>query len=237
MPNPRVTPKRAPVSPGRDSRFTLKTNPDQNREWWVYYEPQGADPIPADQAHPDLVELLTVLKGSEGHGPGGGFSINEHSQVIARTSPSGGHQDQAAVHVIGIENGDVVKYANAITFQGGSLDPANTPDEGDPWPGPACGTTYTFAAPDARRAPFHRLDDVRIEVNGAPVFLSAHCGLPSYPPSTGPLRDFLMALRRQIPGGGRFRVNERGRAFTSEGNRFIGIVPLGDWFRPIQAAD
>jgi hypothetical protein len=225
------------VSPGRDARFTLKTNRDQDNQWWVHYEPQGADPIPADQAHPELVELLTVLKGSEGQGPGGGFTINEHSQVIARTSPAGGYQGQAAVHIIGIQNGAVVTYTNPITFHGGALNPSSTPAEGDAWPGPACGTTYTFAAQSAPRAPFHKLHDVRIEVDGAPVFLSSHCGLASYPPATGPLADFLAALRRQIPDGGRFRVNKCGRAFTSDGNRFVGTVPLQQWFRPILPTD
>src|SRR5205823_4781391 len=137
MPTPRVTPKRAPVSPGRDSRFTLRRNSDQDNQWWVYYEPQGADPIPADQAHPELVDLLTVLKGSEGQGPGGGFTINEHSQIIARTSPAGGYQDQAAVHIVGIQNGVIVTYTNVITFQDGALDPSATPGVGDLWSGPA----------------------------------------------------------------------------------------------------
>lgn len=235
MTNPRVTPKRAPVSPGRDSRFTLRRNPEG--VWWVNYEPQGARPIPADQAHPDLVELLGVLKGSEGHEAGGGFSITEHSQVVARTSPAGGYGNQAAVHIVGIENGAVVTYANVITFSGGTLDPSATPNVGSPWTGPACGTTYKFAAPDARRAPFHNLDDVRIEVNGVNVFLSSHCGIAPYPPAAGPLADFLTSLRTLLPTGGRFRVNERGRAFTSNDNLFIGVVPLQNWFRPISPTD
>lgn len=237
MTTPRVTPKRAPVSPGRDARFTLRRNPDQDNEWWVHYEPPGADPIPADQAHPELVDLLTILKGSEGQGPGGGFTINEHSQVIARTSPAGGYQNQAAVHIVGIQSGAVATYGDVITFQGGSLDPRATPTTGGLWPGPACGTTYTLAAQAAPRAPFHKLDDVRIEVNGADVFLSQECGVVPYPPTTGPLADFLAALRGQLPNGGRFRVNEHGRAFTSNGNRYIGVVPIQQWFRPISPVD
>jgi hypothetical protein len=237
MPTPRVTPKRAPVSPGRNSRFTLRRNFDQGGQWWVFHEPLGADPIPADQPHLELVELLGILKESEGQEAGGGFSINEHSQVIARTAPAGGYQNQQAVHIVGIRNGEVVAYTNLITFHGGMLDPSATPTVGDPWPGPACGTTYTFAAPNAPRAPLHNRDDIRIEVNGADVFLSGQCGIAPYPPTVGALATFLTELRALLPTGGRFRVNERGRAFTSNENLFVGVVPLDNWFRPILPSD
>src|SRR5205807_1841314 len=128
--------KHAPVSPGRDSRFTLRHNPDQDNAWWVYYDQQGADPIPADKPHTELVELVNFLKETEGTGLGGGFSITEHSQVLARMTPTGGYSDQNAIHVVGIAQGSIVCYSQKITFQGGSLNPDVTPAEGDPWPGP-----------------------------------------------------------------------------------------------------
>jgi len=55
----------------------------------------------------------------------------------------------------------------------------------------------------------------------------------TYPPTTGALADFLAALRRQLLQGGRFRVNEHGRAFTADQNIFIGNVPLASWFPPL----
>jgi hypothetical protein len=237
MPTSRVTPKRAPVCPGRNSRFTVRHNATQGNAWWVYYEPQGAPPIPADQPHPELVSLVNFLKESEGTSPGGSFSITEHSQVVARMMPTGGYSHQNAIHVVGIHGGNVMSYHQSITFDGGSLNPAATPDVGDPWPGPRCGTTYTFSAPEGRRPPSHNLDEIRIEVDGSNVQLSSQLAGAPYPPASGPLASFLTTLRLHLPSGGRFRVNEHGRAFTAEGNIFVGTVPLTHWFQPISALD
>ena len=124
-----------------------------------------------------------------------------------------------------------------ITFQGGALDPSATPTEGATWPGPACGISYVFAAPGNKKPPSHNLEEIWQEVNGANVLLSVQAGLVTYPPASGNLAIFLAALRRQLPGGGRFRVNEQGRAFTSASNVFIGVVPLQQWFRPIGPTD
>ena len=231
----RVTPKRAPVSPGRESRFTVRKNRNQNDAWWIHYE-QGPDLILADEPHTHLVNLVNFLKQSEGVRPGGGFSITEHSQVIARMKPVAGYENQQAIHVVGIANGDVVTWPDVITFQGGALNPTVTPNEGEEWPGPLCGTSYTFAARNAPHAPSHNLDEIWLDVNGVEVQLSAQCGISPYPPTTGALADFLFALRRQLHPGGRFRVNEHGRAFTSDTNRFIGSVPK-TWFKPISPLD
>lgn len=239
MPISRVTPKRVPVSPGQDCRFTIRTNPQQNGQWWVYYTPQGADPIPADQAHAELVERVNRLKEIEGNQPGGSFSINEYSQVVARMNAPAGYAGNA-IHVVDIADGDVFRYDIPIRFQAGALNPSVTPEEGEPWPGPLCGTTYTFPAPNAPRPPSNLVDDVRIEIDGVISQLSAHCGVTPYPPTTGALALFLSALRRQLPNGGRFRVNEFGRAFVSDeerGNPFIGVVPLQTWFRRILITD
>jgi hypothetical protein len=236
MPTSRVTPKRLPVSVGRDSRFTIRHNPDQDRAWWVYYEPPGQDPIPADHAHSELVERVNHLKEIESNSPGGGFSINEHGQVIARMKATSG--PQSAWHVVDVSSGSVFAYTSTITFLQGALDPSSNPTPGTPWTGPLCGTTYTFAAPNARRPPANNLDDIRIVVNGIAVLLSMDTGIWPYPPPSGPLLPFLTALRERIPTGGRFRVNEKGRAFTSKDSIYIGIVPtLPNWFRPISPMD
>jgi hypothetical protein len=71
------------------------------------------------------------------------------------------------------------------------------------------------------------------EIEGQIDLLSTHIKPDPYPPSAGPLADFLAMLRRQLPMGGRFRVNEHGRAFTADSNSFIGVVPLGSWFAPL----
>src|SRR5438552_2746935 len=76
MTTSRVTPKRAPVCPGRDSQFTIRRNPNHSSDWWVHYVPPGGDPIPADDPHTELVELVNFLKEREGTGVGGKFSIN-----------------------------------------------------------------------------------------------------------------------------------------------------------------
>lgn len=236
MPISRVTPKRLPVSPGRNSRFTIRHNPDQDNQFWVYYEPMEADPIPADHAHPELVERVNRLKEIEGNAPGGSFSITEHCQVIARTTATSGSQN--AWHLVDVSSGDVFCYTQTITFLNGTLDPSATPAFGEPWTGPHCGSSYTFAAPNAPRPPSNNLEEIRIEINGVPAQLSIHAGISPYPPTAGVLANFLAALRQLLPSGGRFRVNEKGRAFTSNDNLYIGTVPPHpDWFRPISPMD
>ena len=239
MPTSRVVPKRLPVSPGQDSRYTIRRNAQEDNQWWVYYKPQGADRIPADDPHLELVARVNRIKEADGKPPGGSFSINEHMQVIARMGAPAGHAGNA-VHVVDVAEGGVYTYSTLITFRGGAFSPSATVTEGTSWPGPLCGTTYAFAAPNAPRPPSNCVDEVRIEVNGRLEQLSAHCGITPYPPSTGPLAAFLAALRRQLPGGGRFRVNEMGKAFCSNetlGNRFIGTIPLRHWFPPISPID
>lgn len=196
----------------------------------------GADPIPADHAHPELVERVNRLKDIEGNGPGGGFSINEYGQVIARMSASSGPQN--AWHVVDVSNGDVFAYTQTITFLGGALDPSATPDPGTPWTGPLCGSSYTFAAPNAPRPPSHNLEEIRMEVNGVPAQFSPYAGISPYPPVSGALAAFLASLRQWLPGGGLFRVNEKRRAFTPNTNVFVGTVPpQPHWFRPISPMD
>jgi hypothetical protein len=232
MPASLVIPKRLPVCPGRDSRFTVRHNNDNGGEWWVYYEAPEGTLIPADLPHVELVSLVNKLKEAEGNAAGGGFSINEHFQIIARMKAPAGYQ-QNTIHVVDISSGAVKTYTPTITFQAGVLDPTTVPAEGSPWPGPRCGSTYRFAAPGNRKPPSHNLDEVWTEIEGHIDLLSTHTGSIPYPPTTGPLAAFLTALRRQLPSGGRFRVNEHGRAFTADKNSFIGNVPLGSWFAPV----
>ena len=239
MPTGRITVKRLPISPGQDSRFSIRHNPHQGNQWWVYYKPQGSDPIPADADHAELVARVNRLKTNEGNAAGGPFSINEHRQVIARMKAPAGYTGHA-VHVVDVSDGAVYSYSPVITFQNGALRPDASPPEGTPWPGPLCGTSYTFPMTGAVRPPSNLPDDIRIEIDGTNVQLSSHCGIHPYPPASGPLASFLAALRRQLSDGGRFRVNEIGRAFCSDedtGNLFIGTIPLVLWFRAIRTTD
>src|SRR3954468_11570676 len=121
MPASRVIPKRLPVCPGRDSRFTIRHNSASGGDWWVHYDPPGGTPIPADSPHPELVSLVNALKEAEGIAAGGAFSINEHSQVVARMTAPPGYQ-QNAIHVVDISSGAVETYTQTITFQGGAID-------------------------------------------------------------------------------------------------------------------
>jgi hypothetical protein len=234
MPASRVMPKRLPVCPNRDSRFTIRRNGDD--DWWVHYK--GADDtfIPADAAHAELVSLVNNLKEAEGNAPGGSFSINEHFQVIARMAAPSGYK-QNTIHVVDILSGAVRKYTQTITFQGGVFDPTVQPTEGSPWPGPRCGSTYTFAAPGNKKPPSLNLDEIWTEIEGQIELLSMHTKPIAYPPTTGPLNTFVVALRRLLPSGGRFRVNEHGRAFTSDQNLFVGNVPLTSWFPQLSSTD
>lgn len=229
MPTSRVIPKRVPVCPNRDSRFTIRRN---GGVWWVYYDPPGGTRVAADGPHEDLVKLVNELKAGEGNEPGGAFSISEHFQVIARTKAPSGYK-QKALHIVGVSAGFVKRYTQTITFGKGALDPTAKPSEGSDWPGPRCGTTYSFAAPGNPKPPSLNFDEVWTEIEGKIDLLSKHTKSTTYPPTTGPLGAFLAALRRQLPEGGRFRVNEHGRAFTSEGNVYVGTVPLGVWFPPL----
>jgi hypothetical protein len=228
MPASLVVPKHVPICPNRNSRFTIR---QFDGEWWVHYEMDGTF-IPADEDHSELVALVNDLKTAEGNAPGGAFSITEHSQVIARMTAPAGYQ-QKAIHVVDISGGVVWTCPDTITFQDGSLDPTVEPEEGSPWPGPRCGSSYTFAAPGNRKPPTNKLDEIWTEIEGQLDLLSTHITPNPYPPANGPLADFLAALRRQLPQGGRFRVNEHGRAFTANQNLFIGTVPLDSWFPPL----
>jgi hypothetical protein len=228
----RVIPHRLPSRPGKDSLYIIRHNPNQlGNPWWVYYEDPNAGLIPADAAHLDLVELVNLLKVQAGGQEGGSFSINEHFQVIARTGAPG-HQT-SSIHVIGIDGGRVCTHRLPLIFRlrGEVLDPTATELEGHRWPGPLCGSSYHFAAP--RNTISGNLDDVWKVVGGQRLYLSRESGVSQYPPSSGALANFLAALRRQFPEGGRFRVNEHGRAFTSNTNLYIGVVPLDMWFRPL----
>jgi hypothetical protein len=229
MPASRVIPKRLPVCPDRDSRFTIRRN---EGEWWVHYQASDGTFIPADAPHSELVALINDLKEAESNAAGGAFSINERGQVIARMKAPPGYQ-QSAIHVVDISGGAVQTYTQTITFQGGLLDPTAEVAEGSPWPGPRCGSSYSFAAPGNRKPPSNNLDEIWTEIEGKVDLVSTHTKPNPYPPTTGALADFLAALRRQLPQGGRFRVNEHGRAFTADQNIFIGNVPLASWFPPL----
>jgi hypothetical protein len=210
------------------AHFTIRHN---GPDWWVFCE-FGGTFIPADSAHKDLVKLVNELKAAEGMDAGGGFSINEHFQVIARMAAPAGYK-QNSIYVIDTSSGLVKTYTQPITFQGGAISPTAELEEGDSWTGPRCGATYRFAAPGNKKPPTHNLDEVWTEVEGQIDLLSTHLSAVPYPPTTGPLATFLAALRRQLPPGGRFRVNEHGRAFTANDNVFIGLVPLASWFSPL----
>lgn len=198
MPSSRVIPKRLPVCPNRDSRFSLRQN---GGSWWVHYQSSSGAHIPADAAHTQLVELVNALKAAEGNAPGGAFSINELSQVIARMKAPPGYP-QNAIHVVDISSGGVQTCSDVITFDGGTIDPTAMPNEGDPWPGPRCGSTYKFTAPGNKKPPTHNLNEVWTEIDGKDDLLSVHVKPLTYPPAAGALAVFLTALRGQLPSGG-----------------------------------
>jgi hypothetical protein len=201
---------------------------------WVFYEPPGgASLIPADDPHPELVALVNALKVAEGQTPGGSFSINEHGQVIARTSAPRGQGN--TIHLVNVRGGAVETYTTPIVFQQAALTPLATPSEGEVWPGPLCGMTYRFAAPGNPKPPSRNFDEIWTKVESQDLQLSQDAGINPYPPRTGPLALFLAALRRRFPSGGRFRVNEFGRAFTSADAIYIGTIPMAQWFRPLTA--
>lgn len=228
--NGRIVAHRTPVCPGHDSRFTVRHNSSvDGSPWWVHYD-DGTAKIPANLPHTELVEMVNDLKHQMGQGEGGAFSINEHGQVIARMGAVGRGN---AMHVVGLLAGEIFRYTTPITF--GALDPTMEPDEGEPWGGPLCGMTYTFAAPGNPQPPSRLYDEIFFKMEGDIVQLSSQAGVSPYPPVAGPLATFIQALRRRLPRGGRFRVNEHGRAFTSDTKAFIGCVPVADnqWFRPL----
>jgi hypothetical protein len=229
----RIIGTRLPCCPGKDSRFTLRHHQERpGSPWWVHYEPPGGDPIPADDPHTDLVNLVLALKREMAQTEGGPFSINEHCQVIARAKAQSGPGN--TIYIINVTSGGAVStYHEPILFQKGSLDPRATPAEGGSWPGPLSGMTYKFAAPGNPKPPSRKLDEVFVEEEGVVLQLSTNAAIAPYPPADGELLPFLAALRRRLPDGGRFRVNEHGRAFTSRDSIYIGTIPHGVWFRPL----
>lgn len=231
----RVVGTRLPCCPGKDSRFTIKHNYDvAGNPWWVFYEPPSDDPVPADAAHGELVALVNAMKTEMAQSQGGPFSINEHGQVIARAKAPAGQGN--TIHIINVTaRGVVSTYGTPLLFQQGQLDPQAKPKEGEAWPGPLSGMTYKLAAPGNPKPPSRKLDEIFVEEEGVILQISTHAGISPYPPTSGALARFLAALRRQLPRGGRFRVNEHGRAFTSNGFIFVGTIPLAEWFRPLTA--
>src|SRR5204863_222122 len=188
-------------------------NPDQGNSWWVYYEDPAGTLHPADDAHIELVQLVNALKEVEVNSEGGSFSINEHSQVIARMTAPVAYRGQS-IHVVGLQGGDVLTYSPIISFENGTLSPTITPLEGERWEGPLCGMTYSFTAQGNPQDPSRNFDEIFVTIGGQVVQLSVDAKIDPYPPETGPLADFLAALRRQLQAkGGRFRVNEHRRAF------------------------
>ena len=232
----RIIGTRLPCCPGKDSRLTVKHNSEQaGRPWWVFYEPPSDEPIPADDPHEELVALVNSMKAEMAHSPGGGaFSINEHGQVIARAkAPDGPGNTNYIINVT--SKGVVSTYSTPIIFRGGKLDPRVTPKEGEPWPGPLSGMSYKFAAPGNPKPPSRKLDEIFVEEEGVVLQISTHASIDPCPPTRGSLSNFLLALRKQLPPGGRFRVNEHGRAFTSNHSIYIGTIPKDEWFRPLTA--
>ncbi len=229
----RVIGTRLPCCPGKDSRFTVKRNFNRlGKPWWVWYEPPGDDPIPADDAHEQLVALVNSMKMEMVQSQGGPFSINEHGQVIARAKAPPGQGN--TVHIINVTSRGVVStYRTPILFQEGQLDPEASPEEGEAWPGPLSGMTYKFAKTGNPKPPSRNLDEIFVEEEGVVLQISTYANIRPYPPTSGPLARFLAALRRQLPRGGRFRVNQHGRAFTSNGSIYIGTIPRNEWFRPL----
>jgi hypothetical protein len=235
MTSGRIIPQKVPICPGVDSLFRIRHNNDvEGNPWWVFYGEDSGDLIPADDPHQNLVRLVNELKQQQGGQAGGRFSMNEHCQVIARMQAPVGVQGQA-VHVVGVRAGTVVTYRTPITFRNGSLNPEADADEGQIWPGPRCGVTYKFCAPGNAQQPSGNFEEVSTLVGGQVRQLSSEASIARYPPNRGLLAQFLLALRRQLPNGGRFRVNEQRRAFTSNSVTYIGTVPLEDWFKPITA--
>jgi hypothetical protein len=232
----RIIGTRLPCCPGKDSRLTVRRNSEQaSRPWWIFYEPPGDEPIPADDPHEELVTLVNSLKAEKANSKGGGpFSINEHGQVIVRAKATSGFGNTD--YIINVTSQGVVSaYSTPIIFRGGKLDPRVTPKEGELWSGPLSGMSYKFAAPGNPKPPSRKLDEIFVEEEGVVLQISTHARINPYPPTTGSLSKFLQALRRQLPQGGRFRVNEHGRAFTSNGFIYIGTIPTAEWFRPLTA--
>ena len=95
--------------------------------------------------------------------------------------------------------------------------------------------SYKFAAPGNPKPPSRKLDEIFVEEEGVVLQISKHAGINPYPPVAGSLKKFLLALRNLLPQGGRFRVNEHGRAFTSNRSIYIGTIPKDEWFRPLTA--
>jgi hypothetical protein len=228
----RIIGTRLPCCPGKDSRYTLRRNTDRAaRPWWVFYAPPGDDPIPADEPHQELVARVNTLKMEMAQTEGGPFSINEHGQVIARTRAPAGQGN--TIHIINVTSRGVSTYETPILFQGGQLDPRACPAEGEPWPGPLSGMTYRLTARGNPQPPSRNQNEIFVIEEGEILQISTRAGIRPYPPTEGPLAQFLQALRLQLPDGGRFRVNEHCRAFTPDGSVYIGTIPRSEWFRPL----
>jgi hypothetical protein len=230
----RIIPQKVPICPGVDSLYRIRRNSKQAGDpWWVYYGEHSDDLTPADDPHTELVDLVNFLKQQQGGQAGGRFHLNEFGQVFARMqAPAGSGQ---SIHVVGVRAGQVETYTRNITFERGQLNPQAVVQEGQKWPGPRCGVSYKFAARGNAQQPSGNLDEVFVLVGGSLQQLSAVARINPYPPNRGAVADFLAALRRQLPTGGRFRVNEHGRAFTSDTNVFISNIPRSTWFKPVTA--
>src|ERR1035437_1696716 len=78
---------------------------------------------------------------------------------------SAGHQRMQTKTLPESQNhGDWRESKSRRPFFRSLLDPEATAEEGGPWPGPRCGMTYKFVAPNNPKPPSRNFDEIFVEI-------------------------------------------------------------------------
>ncbi|WP_121257777.1 hypothetical protein [Nocardioides ferulae] len=207
----------SPLRVSKDAKYTVTVGGAIRLE---YQESQRVRWMLTSDDHPDLAEMVNVVKEQVNDGRrGGAFYINEFKHVLVPDGKGGscywaGRYDD-----------------KPLVFEEGSLTvtPAAPPDltPGDLWPGPHVGIPYVLNA-GATDIRYEKVDGRRRET----VYLSDDVGASA-------ARDIAGRLGK-VKGtqGGRIFINEEYEIFAPVGVagdwQYIYLGPLGEspWFLP-----
>ncbi len=204
-----------PSNIGKDAKYSMSVAGEVRVPYRI--DARTRDLLTTNE-HPTLAKMVNNAKEHVNHRPGGGFYINEFSEVIVPGRNSGtcvyaGHYDGLLEFAL---DGAVVS-----TRAPAHLRP------GDPWPGPHVGVAYLLCAGG---------DDIKYELRQGNritlVFLSDVVGKDKAKKTA--------ARVRAVKGssGGKFYINEQCEMFapvaSDNGWVFLYIGHLEDsaWFNP-----
>jgi len=212
-----------PKNVSRDAKYAVRSSPSGSVVGLIYRTADGEQWHPTTEDHPELVDMVNVVKTVVGGVPHGPFYINEYGQVIVPAGPD------ARYYLAGEYEG-LVEFefeGNVLSGRGVDLDGKRF-EPGDEWTGPHPGIPYVLEPGGADiRYESHPRDRVTKKIR-----LSAHVGGVS-------AREVAQRVHA-VKGwqGGRFYINEWCEIFAPVGGSgrltyvYVGHLDLLEepWF-------